>query len=369
MKTICPENQCTGCMACKDVCSCGAVSVRDHVQAVQAVIDEKVCVGCSACERICPVNCSPQRRKPVRWQQGWALDPEIRKKSSSGGAAAVLEREFVRTGGYVCSCVFSKGRFEYRIGKTEEDIRLFSGSKYVKSDPTGIYQQVKELLKNGKKVLFVGLPCHVAAMIRVAGEALSERLYTIDLICHGSPSPQILDLFFKQHGRDLAGADHVSFRDKNRFYIDSDGKTFTVRNCQDAYSMGFLYSLFYTENCYACSYASVERISDITLGDAWGSELPDAEQRKGISLILCQTAKGKELLSVGGMHLQPVDIQKAMAANRQLCAPASVSTQRAYFFDQLKNGAQIDRIVKKCYPKPFRKQKLKGVLLTLKLKK
>ena len=38
----------------------------------------------------------------------------------------------------------------------------------------------------------------------------------------------------------------------------------------------------YTENCYSCRYASQSRVSDISLGDSWGSELSEEEKKKGI---------------------------------------------------------------------------------------
>lgn len=40
----------------------------------------------------------------------------------------------------------------------------FAGSKYVKSNPVNIYSKVAKELKTGNKVLFVGLPCQVAAV-------------------------------------------------------------------------------------------------------------------------------------------------------------------------------------------------------------
>ena len=46
--------------------------------------------------------------------------------------------------------------------------------------------------------------------------------------------------------------------------------------------MAFLSSLTYTENCYSCKYAQKKRISDITIGDAWGSDLADEEIKNGI---------------------------------------------------------------------------------------
>ena len=56
--------------------------------------------------------------------------------------------------------------------------------------------------------------------------------------------------------------------------------------------ISFLTALSDTENCYSCKDAQEKRPGDITLGDSWGTELPENEWKKGISLILCQTEKG-----------------------------------------------------------------------------
>ena len=40
MKTVCNENQCTGCMACVDICAKNAIHIVDAIDAFNAVIDE-----------------------------------------------------------------------------------------------------------------------------------------------------------------------------------------------------------------------------------------------------------------------------------------------------------------------------------------
>ena len=82
--------------------------------------------------------------------------------------------------------------------------------------------------------------------------------------------------------------------------------------------MTFLNSTTYTENCYQCQYAKIERPGDITLGDSWGSELEKSIQDKGISLVLCQNEKGKELIDQADLTLVDVDLKKAIESNHQL---------------------------------------------------
>lgn len=214
MKTVCRENSCTGCMACVDACGKNAVKIVDSLRAYNAVIDEQMCINCNACIRVCPQNNKAQLNAPVQWYQGWAKENSIREKSSSGGIASAISVNFVKSGGYVCSCVYEKGRFVFRITDNINELRDFTGSKYVKSNPEGIYKCIKKLLIEGKKVLFIGLPCQVAAVKSFTGERYSKELYTVDLICHGSPSPELLEKFLKDYDYSLNNAESVSFRKK-----------------------------------------------------------------------------------------------------------------------------------------------------------
>ena len=120
---------------------------------------------------------------------------------------------------------------------------------------------------------------------------------TIDLICHGTPSPQILDSFLSDYGIRLTEIQSIRFREKNDFKLEQNGKRFTVPTISDNYLMTFLNATTYTENCYQCQYARIERSGDITLGDSWGSDLEKSIQDKGVSLVLCQNEKGKELIN------------------------------------------------------------------------
>ena len=41
MKTVCKLDQCTGCMACIDICPKDAVRIKDSLISYNAIIDEK----------------------------------------------------------------------------------------------------------------------------------------------------------------------------------------------------------------------------------------------------------------------------------------------------------------------------------------
>lgn len=355
MKTVCEENMCAGCMACVDICPRQAISIVDTLKEYNAVIDEEKCVDCNLCHNVCQVNFTPKLKKPLVWYEGWA-DKFIRKDSSSGGVATALISSF---DGIICSCVFKNGQFIFEFDEGEKG--KFAGSKYIKSNPKGAHKSILQKLKEGTKVLFVGLPCQCAAIINYTKN--HQLLYTVDLVCHGTPSPQFLEMYLKENGLNIKEISDLQFRRKTKFGLYSKHVEIVPLRSTDLYTYAFLKSIDYTENCYYCKYAMLERVSDITIGDSWGSELNINEQKKGVSLILCQTNKGIELVNKAGLTLKDVDLNKAVQANHQLINPSIAPKQRNLFFVNLKYG--FNRAIRAAYPKYYYKERLKIIMTKL----
>ena len=366
METVCEYSKCAGCMACVDICPKGAITIQDNLDAYNAVIDTDKCVDCNACHRVCQQNHPVVGSEPIQWYQGWAGDEDLRSKCSSGGAATALSKAFVEKGGVVCSCVFHEGQFAFDFAERLEDVGKFTGSKYVKSNPLGIYRKIKKKLRDGQRVLFIGLPCQVSALKNYVG-ADSDNLYTIDLICHGTPSPELLEMFVAQYGYSLANISSIDFRRKAKFQIKRDLSPIITAGVTDRYSIAFLKGLIYTDNCYSCKYANTKRVADITLGDSWGSTLPVDMIKLGVSLILCQTTKGLELVNDSGLVLKDVDVENAIERSRQLKHPSKAPSKRAYFFKGIAKGRKFNNLVLQCLPKDSIKQDIKEILIHLHL--
>lgn len=361
MLSVCEKDQCTGCMACADICPKGAIKINDSMSALNAIIDETKCIHCDACHRICQNNNPPELREPICWKQGWSNDADGRANSSSGGIAGEIERQFIFDGGIVYSCIFEHGKFVFRSADTVQDIDRFIGSKYVKSNPKGVYSSVSSDLKKGKRVLFVGLPCQCAALKKFIGD--NNRLWTVDLICHGTPSPHILECYLDSYKLELANIKRLEFRRKNRFHLFRDCNPVGPLRIMDDYTYTFLNAVSYTENCYNCTYAQSKRVSDITLGDSWGSLLSENERKKGISLILCQTEKGKELVEKANTSLFDVDIERAIEYNHQLIHPSIRNVNRIKFFESLYRTNNFRKTVRLVFPKVFYKNTIKAFLI------
>lgn len=364
METVCKLNECTGCSACVDKCPKGAITIVDSIHALNAEINNKLCIHCNLCYKTCPNINKVELKEQLMWKQGWAVNPEIRAKSSSGGLAAAISRHFIKNGGIVWSCEFGKGNFIFSYAENIEELTKFRGSKYVKSSPAGSYRQIETQLKEGKKILFIGLPCQVAGLKNFINEQFHKNLYTIDLICHGTPSQRILKNYLENDLKlPIENLSNLNFRIKTQFMLCEEEKTLLPNKSIDRYTMAFMNGLDYTHNCYSCRYAHQKRVSDITLGDSWGTTLPD--EQKGISLILCQTAKGKELLESEDIYLTDVDINRALKFNHQLNYPTRYTETTDKFFKFYLKNYNLKKTVFQIYPKWCIKEDLKKYLFKL----
>lgn len=360
METVCSPNSCTGCCACVSICSKNAIQIEDKPDAMNAVIDKSKCVNCGRCKLVCPNIIIVKKKKPIKWYEGWAQENQIRFTSSSGGFASAIIKAFLEEGGTCYSCVFENGSFSYT---KVTDYRECQGSKYVKVLPGKVFRDVLNDLNKGNKVLFIGLPCHVAGAINYTHN--HANLYTIDLICHGSPSISFLSKFLMQYNTSISDLSNIKFRVKDFDLIEGYHK-FSSTGIEDYYTFAFLKGLIYTDNCYSCAYAGIERCADITIGDSWGTKYADDELKKGISLALCMSEKGEFLLLNSGLYVTEPDVKSAIHSNKQLQHPTICPQQRKKMLRKIKKSS-FNTAVRSCYPWIWTKQFFKMLLFYVKV--
>lgn len=366
VNTVCEKDMCCGCKLCIDNCPTGAIKIVDNLKSLNALIDRERCISCGLCRKLCPQNHSPKKNEPIYWGQGWATD-ELRDNSSSGGFAIALAKRIIQDGGVFYSCKFEDGDFKYASVQSVFELNKFSGSKYVKSNPTGVYYAIKKDLEQKKQVLFVGLPCHSGALRNYIPLRLQDNLYVVDLICHGSPSVKLLEIALAEYGYKLSSLQEIFFRDNVGLDIENGIKTIVTRGIMDRYTIGFLRGIFFTYNCYFCQYAGIARVGDITIGDSWGTKLDKEEIGRGISLALCQTEKGYELLKKSDVKLHDVDLKSAISGNEQLKHPYIYPSSREIFFGSLSGGSSFKNAVFKALPQQCVKQCVKEFFIKMKI--
>lgn len=360
MNTVCTKDKCYGCGACLDICPKGVITLERALFSYNAIRNEG-CINCHACETICQRVNAVTLTRPLKWFQGWALSDQ-RNVSTSGGVATEVCRVFAQNGGYVCSCFFSNGQFCFNIYNSPENAGKSTGSKYVKSDISTSLRSIRTLLQDGNEVLFIGLPCQVGAIKKYVGPKLQEKLYTVDIICHGTPSVDLLEKFIGQYDYKLENVESIDFRKNNSYRVAVNKKDICPSYILDYYTIAFINAISFTDNCYSCQYATFDRASDLTLGDAWGSELSEDEIKKGISLILCQTEKGDILLRNANLHTESVNIENVRENNHQLNAPVGLPKERKVFVDSVVHGDSFNKAVKKALPWISMKQEAKRII-------
>ena len=363
MKTVCEIGQCAGCMACKDVCPRNAITIDEELEQYNAYINSDKCINCGKCTKVCQQRTAVNLTEPLFWYQGWSESHEIRSRSTSGGVAQSIEIDFIENGGNVVSCYYKDGEFIFGIASSLSDVSKFAGSKYVKSNPSGAYNKILDMLKRGCKVLFVGLPCQAASLRNYIPVDYCDNLYIVDLLCHGSPSPVFLEKYIEQFGKTLKDAKNIRFRRGTHYEISINDKNVElVAGVCDHYSTAFLEGICLTRNCYSCKYAQTKRVGDLSIGDYWGSGNAE-EAPKGISLVLVQNRKGEELIENSKLHIETADKETAIFHNQPLRNPISEPVGRGRFLDAVKNEKNINKVVNREFAWIRFKQFVKGLLI------
>jgi len=340
---------CFGCGACAALCPKGALRMTPDADGFSfPEIDFAGCVKCGRCRRACPVNASPrvQDRDPdfysVRHKER-----EIREKSTSGGAFTALSDAVLALGGAVAGAVWTR-EFQvcHAIAFDRESRDAMRGSKYVQSDTSKIFPEVKKLLDEGREVLFSGTPCQVAALRGFLGEkGGSGKLVTVDFICHGAPSPKVFQAYLQElSAKRGSPVRQVRCRDGNlgcvpmRIGIDfADGSTY-LEDCEhDFYFRLFLSGIINRRACASCPYTRVRRNSDLTIADNWrfASFAPEWDDNTGVSTLLVNTPRGAALLrdAAGSLEIRKCTLKDI--DQHYLHRPGGLHPDRDLFFRAL----------------------------------
>lgn len=137
--------------------------------------------------------------------------------SQSGGAFTAIATAFLESGGIVYGCGMDDlNQAIYKRIDSIENLKEIKGSKYVQAKLGNTYANIEEDLTAGKIVLFSGTPCYVMAVKRYfSSNRFLDNLYTVDLICHGVPSPKVYNNYLKYLERRMnSRIKSFIFRDK-----------------------------------------------------------------------------------------------------------------------------------------------------------
>jgi len=355
------KKDCCGCTACQSICPQNAITMKPDIFGfLYPEVDKTKCVECGLCDKVCAFNDDYDKSLNLSEPIAYAArhkDMAEMMKSRSGGAFAALSDYVLENDGIVYGVGYT-GHFvvTHKRATTKEERDEFRGSKYVQSDLTGIYKQVKEDLKNGLMVMFSGTPCQTSGLNSFVGKKLREKLYLVDIVCHGVPGPKMwkdyLDWLEKKYGSTI---ESVDFRDKVHFGWSAHVESYKFEGVTNIISArNFYKSIAFRHSCGNCHFCNLTRPSDVTLADYWGSERTDVSfnaDNKGCSLVFCNTEKGIELFETikDKLNVIPSKLENVMQRNLQQTSEFHPKRQEFEIY-YAKNGIEkaINKYVVEC---------------------
>lgn len=343
-------------MTCKATCHTLAISSHiDKLGFTVPRINPELCIDCQACKRVCPAINDIKTDQPINTFAVSAKEESVLKQTSSGGLASILANLFLENGGIVYGCDGTDiSHVQHKRITNLNQLPTIQGSKYIQSDISKIFNNLLTDLRNQKDVLFIGVSCQVAGIKQYLRRDF-PNLYTIDIICHGAASQQMLDQNINYHKKKLGlkSIHNVKFRQKYYdssltpqirygLFFDSNNSHFSFTGIKDPFTYAYSNNQLFRDSCYSCKYTKPERVADITLGDFWklGQDSILIKQL-GVSLCITHTDKGDRLLSkVSDLILiEKRELNEAINGNPQLIEPTKAHTKLRYFRNEyIKNG-------------------------------
>lgn len=330
MIKLAADKVCTGCMACSDVCNVDAISLTLKNNHYYPSVDSAKCVECGRCVKACPILTPVQKNEVVRMHAygGWAKDAQMRHNAASGGAFAALATSFCRMHeGEVAiygAALRDDNRVEHQRISSAGEIPLLMNSKYIQSITQGVYRKVLEDIRQGLWVMFSGTPCQIAGLYGFLGKKRDyEKLVTVELVCHGIPGFEALDIHLQQSNSSRI----ISFRNKDmgqgkalRTTIEKNGKHYTFRSRkEDTFHSIFSGWMIDRLSCSNCQYSSLNRVADITIADFWGGAPCEADYKEGVSLIIANNGKADNYVqNSSDLYIYESTLKKAVNSNPNL---------------------------------------------------
>ena len=286
-------------------------------------------------------------------------DLNSRMLSRSGGIFAAISDQVLAQGGVIYGAGMDKNFnvvHKRAVNATERD--ELRGSKYVQSDMHNAYRLACEDLKAGRLVLFTGTPCQVDGIKALCPKGCEEHLICMDIVCHGVPSPRVWNDYKayverKYHGK----IEKIDFRNKERFGWSDHWETVTINGKEhdsQVYMKMFYEHTFLREACYVCPYKNLQRLSDISIADAWGVETanPEFDDNRGVSLVLINTLKGEKwfLDSLQGCDFEECALEKYMQEPLKRPFKKPDNTENVW---KEYNEVSFGKFVKNHYKEPF----------------
>lgn len=390
ISNIVKTKDCCGCAACMQICRRQCISmIEDEEGFSYPIIDNTKCIECGLCEKVCPVINKGEPAEPLAIYAAKHRDNEVRTNSSSGGVFNALAVKVIKDfHGVVFGCKYdSDWNAIHDYTETIEGIKAFQTSKYVQSSIGNCYSKAEDFLKQGRYVLFSGTPCQIAGLKKFLRKDY-DNLLTLDVICHGVPSPGVWREYLREF-KEIESAQNetvgkirflasplkfmpvitgINFREKQNggfnwqkfgFVIHGMSTPKAEQNSvllsdiyyKNPFMKGFLGNLFLRPSCYACPAKRFSSGSDLSIADFWWIQQVNISftDDKGVSKCYINTEKGRqyfETLNLSTVRTDsPHDLEEGYEYTGAEVYSAKLTKKRALFFNRWKKD-NFEKIVK-----------------------
>ena len=361
--TIKNKNECCGCSACKAICPKKAITMKEDSEGfLYPEINNEKCINCGICLKVCNNRISKNQNQEIKAYAVKNKDNEVLKKSSSGGVSKALCDYFIKNNGIVYGVIYDSNNdvIVERIDNYSDTEKLY-GSKYVQANPKDTFSRVYDDLSNNKKVLYISTSCYVDGLkaYLISKKCDLDNLYTVDLVCHGTPSPKLFRDYIN-YLKNKYDFEHFEFRTKKFPWgygsknfgctiYQKNGKEITNTIDSNLYLQLFFSNYCLRPHCHKCEFTNVYKPSDITIADYWGLKEAHSEffDEKGVSAVLTHSKKGDELLkSLENIDYIESTIEKISEKQGNLHNPSPKKEDREDFW-KLYNKKGFEAVCKK----------------------
>lgn len=345
---------CCGCSACQSVCNHNAIVMKEDLEGFKyPEINADLCVNCGLCEKVCPIQFRKAGLSNREVMSVWAArskDDVCLKKSSSGGIFGLLVRHVISLGGVVFGAAYDESMIvRHTYATTLQESEKFYGSKYVQSDTSGVFLQVREFLKQDRLVLFSGTPCQVEGL-RLFLRKDYEKLVLVDLGCHAVPSPKLFRDYVgyinKKFGKKLFS---INMREKEKIgwsaarsssLLFCDGTKIVDPPDTFSWRSVFFSRMADRPSCFHCQFSNTNRPGDLTLADFWdrGNKRPELSSSLGTSSIFINTLKGEKIFEMIRGQVVRNEILLEDALQQCFQEPTWISPQKETFWKYYKKN-------------------------------
>ncbi len=281
----------------------------------------------------------------VAARRGWATDDALRHAGASGAGLTALLIQLVEDGTvdavlHVTAAVDPPYGNRIVVSTSAEEIAAGAGSRYAPSAPL---DGIAERLGDPRRYAFVGKPCDVAALRRLAAiDARYDERFPVMLsfFCAGVPSVRGAEQIIERLGVDSGDVEEFRYRGNGwpgratATLIDGSQHSMSYAD-----SWGGVLSRHVQLRCTICP-DGVGQYADVACADAWVTDrdgYPVFEEAQGVSAVISRTELGERLvqnavaggrLATAALDIDELDAMQPGQVGKATKGPARLAALR-----------------------------------------